>query len=145
MRSPLLLLLAVLPGCASASRSAAHHREQWETRKLTAYAFEYQRQCFCLANMIWWRVEVRGDSVASAALLDPADTIATAATMTLAEHPTITNIFDRLQNVLAVRGASMQVTYDSALSYPTTIIVDEDKDSLDDEWELRVRNVRSLQ
>ncbi len=145
MRHPLLLLIVAFSGCSPASNAAAHHREQWEKRKLTVYTFEYQRQCFCMANMLWWRVEVRDGIVTSATLVDPADSIATAATMTLAEHPTVAKIFDRLENALAITGASVQVTYDSALSYPTAIVVDESKDVADDEWELRVRKLRGVQ
>jgi hypothetical protein len=145
------LLLASLLGlwmfvgaCAPTRIATVDQRSRWRAMALSDYSFEHQWRCFCPQNMLWWRVEVRNGKVVNATLVDPADTLATAASTPPHQQPTIETIFDALARALAVKSASVRVVYDSTFHFPAEIVVDESKAVADDEWEVRVRNFRRL-
>ncbi len=129
--------------CASPRRRAEEQRLEWRAAAPRVYSFEYQRQCFCLDNMIWWRVEVRDGRVIAAVLVNPQDSVLSAASTPVAEHPTIDGIFVELRRVLQIDRSSVRVRFDSTYHFPTEIVVDESPGVVDDEWQLRVRSFHS--
>jgi hypothetical protein len=120
---------------------AESHRAQWEAADLTAYLYEYQKQCKCsLATLRPARIEVRAGSVTRVTYLDNAQTLESPPADAF---PTIDDLFDHIDEAARMDAASLVVTYDATLGYPTLISIDYRRDISDDEIIIRASNLEA--
>lgn len=117
------------------------HRARWEAAGLTAYLYEYSRQCECGPEMLRpARLEVQGGSVTRVTFLDNAQTLENPPADAF---PTIDDLFDHIEEAVRMDAASLVVTYDPTLGYPTLISVDYRRDIADDEFVIRASNLEA--
>ena len=139
-----LLLAVACIGCTHNPPHALDHAALWRASKPSAYTFEYRKQCFCELTGIWWRVEVRGDRVVAAAPVSPGDSAHADAVESLAEHPTIDELFQELARLRSLPAAKLDVRFNTVYHFPAFIDADEVAGLADDEWRMQVRNVVPL-
>jgi len=138
MRAPAFLITALvtLAGCGTTPFGVSQseldrHRERWAANGIQNYTFRYHRTCECppaITSLV--EVEVRGGAVARVTYqsdgldVDPSITN---------RFPTIDDMFATIEEAIRDRAASLIVTYDNALSYPTRISIDYDAAVADDD------------
>jgi hypothetical protein len=117
------------------------HRARWEAAGLTAYVYEYSKQCECGPETLRpARIEVLAGSVARVTFLDNAQTLESPPADAF---PTIDDLFGRVDEAVRMDAASLVVTYDPTLGYPTLISVDYRRDIADDEFVIRASNLEA--
>ena len=145
-RLPLTLCgLAALVGTACSetlgvtAAGLESHRARWEAAGVSAYLYEYRRQCECGPQSLRSvRIEVQAGSVARVTFLDNGETLASPPAEAF---PTIEDLFDLVDEAVQMNAASLVVTYDPTLGYPTLISVDYRRDIADDEFTVRASNL----
>ena len=131
-----LLALVVVGGCGdgpTALSSTTMHsaRARWEATGIQDYRYEFRQQCECgpaLAEAAI--VEVRGGTVTN---VSNRDSGIPAASDERRLFPTIDDLFDRIDDAIRRNAASLVVSYDDDLGYPTLISIDYDVQVIDDE------------
>ena len=117
-------------------------RRRWEAARPAAYAFTFERLCFCPVELTRPTVvTVRGGAVESLRYVDgggPVDPRFASA------YPTIDGLFDAIAEALARPPASFSATYDPARGYPVRVDIDPIRDAVDEEVGYRVRDWRQL-
>lgn len=137
-----LVLSGCLPTSPSAEDDFRRNRERWDARQPARYEFFLERgACECPAE--WTtplKVEVHDRQIRSVTnLLDGREVSAT-------EHraPSIDDLFDQIQSALDRGAHSVEVTYDPRLGHPTSVLIDEDPQMVDDQLSLTIRALRAL-
>jgi hypothetical protein len=140
---PLLLIACI--SCRHSRPQALDQAALWRATKPSAYTFEYRKDCFCSPiGGIWWRVEVRGERVVAAAPVSPGDSSHADAIESLAEHPTIDELFQELARLRSLPAAKLDIRFDTVYHFPAFIDADEVAGLADDEWRMQVRNLAPL-
>jgi hypothetical protein len=144
-RRGIILLAATLVAAACSDttgvteNSLISHRALWEAAGLSSYQYEYRKQCECPPEALRpVLIEVRAGSVTQVRFLD---NLLTAESLLAQGYPTIDDLFDYIDEVSQTNVASLVVTYDSMLGYPTLISVDFRRDTADDEFTVRTSNL----
>lgn len=119
--------------------SLISHRALWEAAGLSTYQYDYRKQCECPPEELRpVRIEVHAGLVKRVRYLD---NLLTAESLLPSNYPTIDDLFDYIDEVSRTNAASLVVTYDSTLGYPTLISIDFRRDLTEDEFTLRVSNL----
>lgn len=139
-----ILPLMLLTGCALFGEDdddvseVTQQRRQWERLTIDAYEYDLTILCFC-ASIDPVRVQVRGDTVFSAVLVETGEPV---------EEPyrsrTIDELFDVIEDAVAQDAAQLEVEYDEAFGFPTHIYVDYSITIADEERTYVAENFRSL-
>lgn len=109
-------------------------RQKWQARGYVQYQFTLTAACFCVINGPV-RIEVRNDSILSVTQ------ISTGKPLDAKYLPTINKLFDFVDRGIAEHAATLRVTYDSTLGFPTEIVYDGSVNIADDEVTYTVRDV----
>jgi len=107
----------------------ADYRARWEAAGITDYEYEFQRTCECKDTRPA-RIEVRTGRVTAATYTDSGESAPSAG------YPTIDELFELIDEAISAEAASMRVSYDQRLGYPTEIRIDYDLNVADDEIEI---------
>jgi hypothetical protein len=139
-------LLAALAGCSDAPSGPGDDlraaRRRWEATRPAAYAFTFQRVCFCPTEITRPTVvTVRNGAVES---LRYADDGAPVDGRYASLFPTIDGLFDAIDQALERPPASFDATYDADRGYPVRVDIDPIRDAVDEEVGYRVRDWRTL-
>lgn len=145
-RLPLALsTLAVVIGAACSETLGVtevgleSHRATWEAAGVSAYLYEYRRQCECGPQSLRpARIEIQAGFVTRVTFLDNGETLENPPDEAF---PTIEDLFDLIDEAVQMNAASLVVTYDPTLAYPTLISVDYRRDIADDELTIRASNL----
>jgi len=135
-RTALALALVGMSGCgdgptAISTLTMDSARARWDAAGIRDYRFEFHQQCECgpaLADAAV--VEVRAGSVTRVNYRDSGEAAAPSARRLF---PTVDDLFDRIADAIQQNAASLIVSYDPALGYPTQINIDYDLQVIDDE------------
>jgi len=106
------------------------YRARWEAAGLTDYEYDFRRSCECIDTRPA-RIEVRSGRVAQVRYSDSGEL-----TSTVQGYPTIDELFELIDEGIRAEAASMRVSYDQQLGYPTEIRIDFDPRVADDEIEI---------
>jgi hypothetical protein len=144
MRASRCLLLAGLllgvAGCGdivspgSDRSTLSINRQKWASHGYTTYAFTLQQACFCLFTGPV-RVYVDNDSVIDARQIVDNKAVDVRAVQTIA------TLFAFIDQGIASHAATLEVTYDSTLGYPSRIVYDGSTTIADDEVTYTVSDV----
>ncbi len=135
-----LVTVALLGGCSllSGSREPAalsEARARWATAGADDYAMTFQRSCFCPEEYRGpFDVEVRDRAVVSVTLRDeplPTD-----------RALSVDGLFALISDAYEREAATVRVTYDAALGYPTHVAIDYDTQIADEEDGYTVSQLR---
>jgi hypothetical protein len=137
-----LLGVTVLCGSCARPQLVTNHREAWRKVAPRSYEFDFSWHCFCAGAGAWWHVIVEDDRVISATLIDPFVVPKGGPTPPPGGFPTIDSVFAQIDRARAAKAASVVVSYDQALHYPLTVAIDRERDTIDDEWAMQIRNFR---
>jgi hypothetical protein len=142
MRITPVYLVTVLAASASAcSRSADEGdleaaRARWESEGPQHYQFVSRQACFCASDLNRpINITVQVNQIVSAKYVDDQTPVAD---VVLRLQLTIDGAFDLIQDAIERDAALLAVSYDEALGYPTSISVDYNKRTADDERALYV-------
>lgn len=132
-----LVAIVAASGCSAAAplgltnNAFESQRARWLAAGIRDYTFEYSQQCECLPDTVRpAMVEVRGGVVTDVVFRDDGEA---AAVNTRRQFPTIAELFDRIDHAIQNEAATMVVSYDSELGYPTRIEIDYNLRVADDE------------
>lgn len=132
----LLLATLLLPACDSLTSPRAgqlgqwvDQRAAWNSKHITSYDYTLRINCFCLFEGQPYRVQVRDGAITGVLKGDgsPADTL------TVRYIPTVDSLFATVRRALDSKEASVRVSYDQDLHYPTDVWIDWIPDAADDE------------
>ncbi len=118
-------------------------RAAWQAVRPAAYAFWYQRGCFCPGDGAWIQVVVRGDSVIGLALVSARGAARGVDYALRLKQPTLDGLFEELLRAHA-KAAKVQVQFDPRWHFPTQIAVDPIPVAEDDEWQVHIQHFRPL-
>ena len=143
-RRPALLgaILAAGTLAACIGQSIDAHYRAWRNLGIHNYQFEYQRLCFCPGSGAWWRVTVKGDSAVNVQLVDTGSARRGLNYASQLPQPTIPDLFHDLTRDSRPALAQLHVEYNELWHFPSAMKVDPSPTTIDDEWELTVRNFR---
>lgn len=127
----LLVLVALLVACSGGTEGElAAAEDRWAASGVSNYDLEVRLTCFCPPDVAGpFDVTVRDREIVEISYegeqIEP-----TGGTPTMAF--TVEGLFGIVKDNLAAD--ALTVTYDDELGYPTLIDIDEDFDTVDDEW-----------
>lgn len=141
--SALLLVAALLIGGCSVFGSSSREqdaldeaRARWDASGPSAYSMTYGRLCFCPTEVTGpFAVRVVGDRVVEVTL-DGTPVVYDRAM-------TVDALFERLASAYARDAHRVDVTYDSALGFPSSIFIDYDERIADEEMGYTVTDLRA--
>ena len=110
------LALLALSACGPSVEDA---QRAWQRDHPKSYVFEYQYNCVCAGNGLWWRVTVQRDTVVAATLLDSSDVATRNFRPSLGMHPTITQLFNGIATFAHSPHTWTRVHYDATWHFPT--------------------------
>src|SRR5712691_9889541 len=128
-RSPYVVMLCItLASCSitgidrlqHVADEASSQRRAWNTQALKSYTYHVRKLCFCPDVRAVTVVVANGIVVSG--LYD--DTGAAVPASELSKLYTVDALYDVIQGALDRKAATLTVTYDSALHYPTSIQID---------------------
>lgn len=130
------VVLGVLAGCTTGPSDDLERerqrleqaRAQWRSQNIEDYRYVFQRSCFCGPEAREPAlVNVRRGAIVSV------EHVATGAPQDPVFYYTIEGLFDLLEDSIDQGAASLNVTYDSALGYPTSAFIDRSEMIADEE------------
>jgi hypothetical protein len=130
--------LGACGGPTAPERQLQAARFKWERTRPAAYTVTIARWCECTQEMSGPVVVSVRDGV-----VESRTYVASAAAVTpnYADlFPSIDGLFERIDDALRRRAASVDVTYDPAFGFPVTISIDYDRVMVDDELTYRATN-----
>jgi hypothetical protein len=135
-----MLLAAAVAGCSDttspegARAQLDANRAKWDRLSVPTYSFTLQQSCFC-AFVQPVRVSVRNDTVTSV------NEITGGAAIDPRYVQTVRSLFDFIDRAITEKAATLRVTYDRDLGYPTEIVYDGSLMIADDEVTYRIKDV----
>lgn len=132
--------LALASGCADLLSPGSQRsqldtsRQKWQARGYMQYQFTLNALCFCAINGPV-RIEVRNDSIITVTQ------ISNGKALDAKYLPTINKLFDFVDRGIAEHAATLRVTYDPTLGFPTEIVYDGSANVADDEVTYTVQDV----
>lgn len=129
------------PATRSAELGITAARERWNLRRPAAYTFGWQQHCFCTQDDVRpLQVSVAANEVVRASYAS--DGIAVSAER-IQYLSTIDDVFDRLEDAVAQDAFLIRVTFDAELGYPTSVTLDYDERTADDELALELGGLQA--
>jgi hypothetical protein len=148
MRITPVYLVTVLAASASACARSADEadleaaRARWEREGLQHYQFVSRQTCFCESNLSRpINITVETNQIVTARYVDDQMPVAD---VVFRLQLTIDGAFNLIQDAIEQDAASLAVSYDEELGYPTSIIVDYNKRTADDERSLYVTELAAV-
>lgn len=138
-----LLAAPLVAGCGDIVAPNQHltelntNRQKWAAHGYANYAFTLRMDCFCAINGPV-TVLVVADSVRQVVLQSTGEAISAP------WIPTITKLFDIIEQDINRPAAVLQVTYEPEFGYPTKIVSDPIANAVDDEVTYTVSDVNRL-
>jgi uncharacterized protein DUF6174 len=123
---------ATSPDSARAQLEA--NRAKWDRLSQPVYSFTLRQLCFC-AFVQPVRVSVRNDTIVAA------NEISGGASIDPRYVQTVRSLFDFIDRAITNKAATLRVTYDPALGYPTEIVYDGSLMGADDEVTYTIKDV----
>lgn len=121
-------------------------RALWESQGYDTYAYTLERSCFCAPGRLSARVIVRGDTISALedwrADGEPVDSFPWEGEPT--RFHTIDQLFDFIQQAEDGTIDSYSATYDSTFGYPTTLSLDFDQRTADEELYYTARDLQPM-
>lgn len=117
-------------------------RQKWTAARIEDYQFTLTKDCYCLssgdtAGAGRYVIQVRGGVVAQAFDAVTGEYLSDAAARSL---PTLSGLFDILDQAHAREADEIEARYEQTLGYPVEVDIDYDERSADDEVEYRVND-----
>lgn len=107
------------------------HRSQWSASGVRDYRFDFQKGCYCGQETVRpARIEVRDGVVVAVVYRDTGQPATEAAQR---HFPSVDELFDQIEDAIRREAASLLVSYDPELGYPTRIEIDYEAGTADDE------------
>lgn len=129
------------PGRSGDDRELSRNRQKWASAGLHDYEFDYQLSCFCAPDATEpVHVVVRGDRISAVTRVRDG----LPAALSYGSWPTVSDLFDDVQQEIERKADRLDVTYDAAYGYPRSIVVDVYLMSADDESSKTASNLRPL-
>ncbi|QLE57841.1 DUF6174 domain-containing protein [Nostoc sp. TCL26-01] len=123
-------------------RLLKYNRSLWNSKNIFNYRYTLSNSCFCIPDargpVI---IEVRNGqtvSITSVATGQPADP------QFFQRYNTVPKLFDVIQDAIARRADSLNVSYNHRLGYPTQINIDYESQIADEELFLTIENFQKL-
>ena len=113
----------------------------WEEAGIGTYRYMYQRLCFCV-NTDAVTIEVRDGSITSVTLVETGEP---AEAVYLDTYLTIDEIFEEIQDAIERDAHELSVTYHETFGYPTSVDIDYNENTIDEEMSYRASNLIELQ
>ncbi|UCC75012.1 MAG: hypothetical protein JSV86_10800 [Gemmatimonadota bacterium] len=131
----LLALATAASACSDVTgleRELEDNRALWESEGPASYSFDYHVVCYCLPEVTRpVTITVQHGEVVSVTYVDTGEPVDTPC---LCDYPTVDDLFDEIESVLAEDPYSVRVDYDPELGYPADFFVDYDLQIADEEW-----------
>ena len=129
------LTLMLLYGCTdepdSLRRELQTNRELWDSHSILDYSYEFKRSCFCqgeiTAPVI---IHVQNMSIIAVSEVSKDESVDAARWV---YYLTVEELFDEIDAALDKDVYEIVVDYDSELGYPSSINIDFDKSTIDEE------------
>lgn len=137
LRSLLAAAALALAGCHDTTGLGAdydHARDRWLATRPASYEFRLTVSCFCPLPPQPVTMAVQGDARVS--LVDA--TGAAVSTSIASLYPTVDGLFAIIAAAHARNAATLDVSYDGARGYPTSVAIDYVANAVDDEIGYRV-------
>jgi hypothetical protein len=136
------LLLALAGSCHDVTsprdrETLEANRQKWAQHGFKDYAFTLRMDCFCAINGPV-NVIVVADSARQVTMQSTGEVV------NAPWIPTITKLFDYIDQTLSRNPAVLRVTYDPDFGYPVQIVSDPIANAVDDEVTYAVSNVNHL-
>jgi Family of unknown function (DUF6174) len=128
-----------VPGCSSSgmlgvdeSGRLSEARAAWDRLAVATYEIDFTRgSCECLPEATTpVRVRVESDVVVSAVRRDDGTAIPPE---DLTLYYTVEDVFDRIEDAIDQHAFVLAVEYDPTFGFPTSVFIDSDRDTADDE------------
>ena len=135
----ILGLVLVITGCSSPTgprHELSEAQGRWVASGVDSYVFEYDQACFC-AFLGPARITVEAGVVVGVETL-PGGPVPTPP---LEAFPTITDLFEWLNQAADEDPVMFDVTYDRSLGYPVSASVDVSLEIVDEEFSFQVSNL----
>jgi hypothetical protein len=137
----LTILATLVAGCTSSSSEQAElldARDRWNELGLGFYSFVWNHSCECIDAGRDIDVEVVDNRIVSARYSNDQTQVPE---QNLGGIQTVEEVFATIEDAIADGAFQLRVEYDAALSYPTLVSVDYDKQTADDEFIVRIENL----
>jgi len=129
------------PGRSRDDVELSRNRERWATARVHDYEFDYQLLCFCAPEATEQvHIVVRGDQIS--AVTRTRDGLP--ALNQFGHWPTVSDLFDDVQQQIERKADRIDVAYDATYGYPKSISVDVYLMAADDEFSQIASNLRPL-
>jgi len=136
----LLLTTAAAPGCGPSE--IADHQSHWNALSPASYTYSFQWGCFCATDFV-----APVDITVTAGVISAVKNHESGAALPPArftDYRTIPGLFDFLHEAERRNAARITVTWDPALSYPTSAFIDYVKNAVDDEMTFKASDLTAL-
>ncbi|MBD2439547.1 DUF6174 domain-containing protein [Nostoc sp. FACHB-110] len=118
------------------------NRQLWNQQKLKDYSFTFSRSCFCVPKATQPVViTVRNGQVASITAVNNKEPVDAEL---FQQYNSIPKLFGIIEDAISRKAASLQVTYNPKLGYPTQINIDYNQQIADEELFLTISNLQPL-
>ncbi|MDH4276334.1 MAG: DUF6174 domain-containing protein [Gammaproteobacteria bacterium] len=148
------ILVTLLVGCTLAALGCAKrdlteernelnlNRTKWQQQNISSYSIFAIQSCYCKQNDLEVLISVENNVInfvkdsgragQARFSVDPAD---------VANHvyPTIDELFTKIEKAIGERAETLEVTYDETYGYPSKLVIDYSKNSMDDEITIKIR------
>ncbi len=147
----LIRLLSVLFvfGCSQKAsepvqlNSHSEPQKTWQKQQLKNYQYQIQYHCYCLADFLRpMKVVVKNNQIDSAFFIDTNNPVPKALAKDL---KTIDQWFDFINKAKEKNYFRLEVNYNDALGYPTSLDSDYQKQLADDELKIQITQFKSRQ
>jgi hypothetical protein len=114
-------------------------RDRWTKQAPGEYRFTWRRSCECPTEMTRpIEIRVTGRQITSAVYVDDRSAVAEQFRSSLR---TIEGVFDDLEMAIDQRTAEINLSFDPALGYPTSVFVDYSRQIADEELALQIASL----
>lgn len=135
-----LLTACSVPTEPSDADQLADARERWDRLGLSNYDYDVRWDCFCLGPVgRWIEVSVRGNVVIRGRYADTGEDVELRLSP---ELPTIPDLFDQVESIIAGDPDRLDVRYDPDNGHLILLMVDRIHNAVDDEYSLQSRNLQ---
>lgn len=122
----------------STEAALAERRAQWEAQGIDDYRFEFVRLCGCLENRVRYVVTVRAGAAREATRTTAFDSLTTVITPDAVPYPTISTVFDAIQDGFDIMPDDIEARYRASDGLPGYVFIDPIAGRTEDELVLFV-------